>query len=143
MVMMPLPAPCSTVKTVPAGTPTARKTTAPTACATDATRADQSGLTLRSKLYSSNRPATCAGPTNDANAIAAPRPTPLACSTAGRCAAIAVLTNQVAPKTKASSQAVERFAGASVAAATSGAMAAAMAGPSAVSVPRVACKPPA
>ena len=82
-----------------------QRSTALAACASDAIRADTSGLTWRSRPYSRRRPATCTGPTSEANAIALVKATPLACSNRGKCAAIAVLINHVTPKTNASNQA--------------------------------------
>jgi hypothetical protein len=47
------------------------------------------------------RAPTWAGPTSDAAAIAAAEDAPVACSSPGKCAAIAPCTNQVAEKKKA------------------------------------------
>ncbi|MNW02588.1 hypothetical protein D3C71_1983990 [compost metagenome] len=59
-----------------------------------ASRAESSGWAFFRKPYSSNRPATCAGPTNAAAPMATTRAAPLACKSCGRWAAMAVLMNQ-------------------------------------------------
>ncbi len=55
----------------------------------------------RSRPNSTSRAATCAGPTSEAAATATAWVDPMACSNRGRCAAMAVETNQVAPNTLA------------------------------------------
>jgi len=57
----------------------------------------------RSTPNSSSRPPTCAGPTSAPIATATASVAPVACSSRGRCAAIAVLTNAIVANTTASS----------------------------------------
>ena len=92
----------------PAGAPSSASRVAPTGCISAASRAESSGWTWRSTPNSSSRPPTCAGPTSAPIATAAARVAPPACSRRGRCAAIAVLTNQVTAKTKARISAARR-----------------------------------
>ena len=73
-----------------------------------APRAGSSGCSRRNRPNSTRRPATWAGATSAPIATAAASVAPLACSSRGKCAAIAVLMNQVAAKTKASRRSTRR-----------------------------------
>ena len=108
IVRMPLPAPCRIANSAASGAPSSASRAAPTGCISAASRAESSGWTWRSRPNSSSRPPTCAGPTSAPIATAAARVAPPACSRRGRCAAIAVLTNQVTAKTKARISAARR-----------------------------------
>jgi hypothetical protein len=105
---MPLPAPCSSAKAQAAGAPKSTSAAAPSGCSSAAIRAESSGCQRRSRPYSSSRAPTCAGPTSAPAATALARLAPAACKRRGRCAAIAVLTNQVTAKTKESSSVASR-----------------------------------
>ena len=74
----------------------------------EASRAELKGCMRRSRPNSSRRASTWAGPTSAATATAACNGKPLACSRRGKCAAIAVLMNQVTANTNDSSTAVRR-----------------------------------
>src|SRR5512143_2588846 len=119
MVSTPLPAPCSTPNTAAAGAPHTASTATPSGCVSAASRAEINGCTRRRKPNSSKRATTCDGPTSAPTATAAASVAPHACISRGRCAAIAVLMNQVAANTNDSSTAVpvEPVAGAASSAA--------------------------
>ena len=108
MVRMPLPSPCSTAKAVVAEVPTHARQSTPSECASVARCAESSGCACLRRVNSTSRPATCAGPTSAAMPTATASVAPADCSNAGRCAAIAVLMNQVTAKTKAMRKAARR-----------------------------------
>ena len=99
MVRMPFPAPCNSPKTRASGVPSVISSTAPSGCIRLASRADSNGCTRRSTLNSRMRAATCAGPINAPTSTAVASVAPAASISRGRCAAIAVDTNQVTANT--------------------------------------------
>src|SRR5262245_41615061 len=101
MVSIPLPAPCNSTKGTAATGPKIASNVAPSGWSPVARRAEIIADMRRRRPNSTSRAATCAGPTSDAAMTATEWLDPIACSRRGRCAAIAVDTNQVAPNTLA------------------------------------------
>ena len=99
---MPFPAPCNTANMNAAGPPTTIRSNAPSGCAKVARRVESNGWNFCKKLYSNTRAPTWAGPIRAPAATATAALAPAASRRRGRCAAIAVLVNQVTPKTNPS-----------------------------------------
>ena len=93
--------PCNSANAMIPGAPDTTRNAAPSGCSAEASRAKETGWNECKTPNSTMRAPTWAGPTNAAAVIAAGADAPAACSKAGRCAAIAPCTNQVAEKKKA------------------------------------------
>ena len=102
-----MPSTVTITSTVSPGTTSAA---APAGCSTVAIRAETSGCARRIRPNSTSRAATCAGPTSAAAVMAPDALAPTTSSSRGRCAAMPVLTTQVAANTKASNAIAPRGA---------------------------------
>ena len=93
IVIKPILAPCRAVNSTATGAPKISSSAAPTGCNATAMRPETSGCKRLRNPASASRAVTCAMPSSEAAATAAAGEQPAACSTRGKCAAMAAKMN--------------------------------------------------